>query len=775
MILVINKLNLIKSVGQFDSVTTAFNLRKLNLVYAENARGKTTLAAVMRSMSTGEAVPINERRRLGATQAPEAVIECTGNASPACFRNGAWSRTFPDVLVFDDFFVDRNVYSGMEVEAEHRQNLHELILGAAGVALARRVDDLAAEIRTRNTDLRNKMNAIPLADRHGLSVDDFCGLANRSDIDNTIKEAEQRLAALQNARTVKSTPDFTTLSLPTIDFANIEAILNRTIDDLDRSAANAVNAHFATVGQDAEAWVGTGMGYVTASNDGRQSNCPFCKQSLATSPIFDHYRAYFGQAYGELQAQLTAAYAQVAKELDGDALAGFERQVQTVAQRLRFWSEFTAVPDFRVDTSAVASAWQAVRDVVLSAISAKRADPLAATSLDADAVAKIEAYELAAAEVKASSDSLVAANHDIKRVKESVKGGSTVTVEIELKRLRATKARHSTTNSALCKLYLDEKRAKENADAQKAAAQAALDTHRRTVFPNYQTAINSYLSRLGAGFTLVRIESQPTAGRPSCLYSLLINGHPVPVGPNTAPSGSQTFKTTLSAGDRNTLALAFFFAALDQDPNRANRVVVLDDPMSSLDKHRRMATIQEIRTLLPTVAQVIVMSHDEHFLFDLYDRVAPRDHTSHSVIDTTSLCIGLAPGSSTICAWDIESEKLGRHDKRHALLMTFAAGRGADSMKVAQSIRPHLEHYLRVACPDKFKHGEMLRDFRNRANSAMRSGSPIISPNKFRELHEIVEFSNQFHHDTNLAADTVTINNTELQQYVTRTLAFVAV
>ncbi len=770
----INKLNLIRSVGQFDSVTTAFNLRKLNLVYAENARGKTTLAAVMRSLSTGEAVPINERRRLGATQAPEAVIECAGNTSPACFRNGAWSRTFPDVLVFDDFFVDRNVYSGMEVEAEHRQNLHELILGAAGVALARRVDDLAAEIRTRNAELRNKANAIPPADRHGLSVDDFCGLANRSDIDNAIKEAEQRLAALQNARTVKSTPDFATLGLPTIDFANIQAILNRTINDLDRSAADAVNAHFATVGQDAEAWVGTGMRYVTTSNEGRQSNCPFCKQSLATSPIFDHYRAYFGQAYGELQSQLTAAYTQVTKELDGDALAGFERQVQTAEQRLRFWSQFTAVPDVRVDTSAVASAWQAVRDAILAAISAKRADPLTATSLNADAVAKTKAYELAAADVKASSDSLVAANHEIKRVKESVKGGSTATVEVELKRLRAMKARHLPTNAALCKAYLDEKRAKENADAQKAAAQAALDTHRRTVFPNYQTAINSYLSRLGAGFTLVRIESQATGGRPSCLYSLLINGHQVPVGPNTAPSGSQTFKTTLSAGDRNTLALAFFLAALDQDPNRANRVVVFDDPMSSLDKHRRMATIQEIRTLLPTVAQVIVMSHDDHFLFDLYDRVAPRD-ASHNVIDTTSLCIGLAPGSSTICEWDIESEKLGRHDKRHALLMTFVSSGSGDSMKIAQSIRPHLEHYLRVACPDKFRDGEMLREFRNRARAAMQGGTPIISANKFKELDEIVEFSNQFHHDTNLAADTVTINNTELQQYVTRTLAFVAV
>src|SRR5690606_27209116 len=117
-----------------------------------------------------------------------------------------------------------------------------------------------------------------------------------------------------------------------------------------------------------------------------------------------------------------------------------------------------------------------------------------------------------------------------------------------------------------------------------------------TVFPNWQTSINTYLSRLGAGFTVVRIEAQPTGGRPSCVYRLVVNGHEVTVGANTAAPGSHTFKTALSAGDRNTLALAFFLTALDQDTNKANRVVVLDDPMSSLDKHRRMATIQEIRT-----------------------------------------------------------------------------------------------------------------------------------------------------------------------------------
>jgi wobble nucleotide-excising tRNase len=644
MEVVIQKIRLIKAIGQFDSVNSAaaIDLRKLTLIYAENARGKTTLVAIARSLSTGEAIPISERRRLGAPHAPEAIIECTGNTSPACFQNGSWSRTLPEVLVFDDFFVDQNVYSGLDVEAEHRQNLHELILGEAGVALARRVDDLAVQIRDHNTELRSKADAIAVTDRHGLSVDDFCGLAATPDIDDAINTSERQLTALQNAATVRSSPEFATLQFPTVDFAAVSSLLGRTVADLDQQAVDTVAEHFAALGDGAETWVATGIQYADKTSDEVGADCPFCKQSLQASEIFAHYRAYFGEAYTALQSELAEVQVKIERALNGDALAGFERQVRSADERSRSWSRYATVPEVHIDTSAVARAWQQARDAVLVAVRAKRSDPLTATSLSTDAQTKIENYETTAREVQSVSDSLAAANETVKRVKESVNTGSTSTAEVELRRLRATKARYSTANLTLCSAYLDGKTAKETAEAEKLVAQQALDTYRATVFPNYQTAINTYLSRLGAGFTIVNIESQPTGGRPSCVYCLVINGHQVPVGANTASAGSHTFKTTLSAGDRNTLALAFFLAALDQDPNRANRIVVLDDPMSSLDKHRRMATIQQIRTLLPTVAQIIVMSHDEYFLFKIYDRVAPRN-AQHVVVDTTSLCVGRAP------------------------------------------------------------------------------------------------------------------------------------
>ena len=128
----IRRLQLLRNIGLFDSVAAAaaIELKPLTLVYAENGRGKSTLAAILRSLTTGDPIPIAERRRLAAAHPPHVVLDCDGDPSPAMFERNAWTRTVPNMAIFDDVFIDRNVYSGLVVAAEHRQNLHGLILGA---------------------------------------------------------------------------------------------------------------------------------------------------------------------------------------------------------------------------------------------------------------------------------------------------------------------------------------------------------------------------------------------------------------------------------------------------------------------------------------------------------------------------------------------------------------------------------------------------------------------------------------------------------------------
>jgi wobble nucleotide-excising tRNase len=120
----IDRIQLIRNIGQFDSVSAGSQipLKKLTLVYAENGRGKTTLAAVLRSLGSGDPVPIIERQRLAAANPPQVVLTPSTGVL-IVFQNRVWSQRLPDIAVFDDVFVAENVHAGLVIESEQRQNL----------------------------------------------------------------------------------------------------------------------------------------------------------------------------------------------------------------------------------------------------------------------------------------------------------------------------------------------------------------------------------------------------------------------------------------------------------------------------------------------------------------------------------------------------------------------------------------------------------------------------------------------------------------------------
>ena len=75
----IKKIPILKNIGQFDNDNppSQLALTPFSVIYAENGRGKTTLAAILRSLATGESKLITERHRLGAQDPPHIVVSHT--------------------------------------------------------------------------------------------------------------------------------------------------------------------------------------------------------------------------------------------------------------------------------------------------------------------------------------------------------------------------------------------------------------------------------------------------------------------------------------------------------------------------------------------------------------------------------------------------------------------------------------------------------------------------------------------------------------------------
>ena len=760
----VRSLNLIRNVGRFDSVTAgaALPFSRVTVVYAENGRGKTTLAAILRSLSSGQGGPILERRRLGAQHPPHVVVDLDGGA-PAMFQNGAWSRTAPNVVIFDDNFVAANVCSGIEVAASHRQNLHELIIGAQGVALNAALQAEVDKIEVHNRDLRDKENAIPAHRRGAMDVDAFCALALPPNLAREIEEAERRLAAARESGRIAAAPPLPTIALPEIDLDGVAAILAKGLPELDADALARVQAHVADLGRGGELWIGEGVGFADRLAGHGRGDCPFCAQDLAGSPVLAHYRAYFGEAYNGLKAEIVAATGAFAAAHGGDVPAAFERTVREAVERHGFWKAFTEVPDIAIDTAEIALRWKAAREGLSALLEAKRAAPLDAVVIPDDLRDAVTAHNARCAALALTSEALLQTNAQIDLVKEQARDANLPTLEADVGRLRAAEARHDPAVAPLCDAYLAEKAAKAATERARRAARTALDGHRQTAFPQYGTAINDFLQRFNAPFRVGPVDAVNNRGGSAASYTLLIDGNQVPLA---GAEGDQSFRNTLSAGDRNTLALAFFFASLQHDPARAQKVVVIDDPMTSLDEHRTLHTLQEIDRLARDATSMIVLSHSKPFLLGVWDKCQQ--------LPKAALEVRRAAVGSTLAAWDVNAAMVTEHDRRYADVVAYL--NQADptmERRVAEALRPMLEAFARVAYPADFPPGTLLGPFHAACVQRLGGLREIMRAASAQELRAILDFANRYHHDTNAAYATELINDAELSDFARRTLAFI--
>ena len=763
----INSFQFLQSVGRFDTVAAAANtaLGRLTLIYAENGRGKTTLAAILRSLATGNPIPVIERRRLAAQHPPHVVVNCAGGA-PAVFQNGAWNRTLPNMVIFDDVFVDQNIYSGLVVGSGHRQNLHELILGAQGVALNQQLQRLVAQIEVHNGTLRQRAAAIPAAERDGLSVDEFCALPANANIEQEIQATERNLAASREQDPVRNTPAFDLLTLPTFDVVTIERVLQAGLPDLDAAAAARVQSHLATAGRGAEQWIAEGMRRQAERPAPEATACVFCAQDLAGSPVIIHYRAFFSEAYQGLKRSVNDALTTLDRVHSGNAAVTFERAIRLLGERRQFWSRFCELPQLEVDTVAIIRDWNAARDNLVMLLTEKQAAPLDPVVIPDNVRTLIQTYEAHRTALIATNQRLQEANQTIAAVKQRAAIANPAAIAAILSRLRATSARHTQATTALCDAYLAEVTAKAATEQQRDQARAALEQYRANAFPNCQAAINRYLTRFNAGFQLDGVIATNTRGGPTCTYNVVINNVPVTIAGGEPQPGNPSFRNTLSAGDRNALALAFFFASLELDPaNLAGKIVVIDDPVSSLDDHRSLTTVQEIRRLAAQVSQVIVLSHTKPFLYTIWEGA--------DTAIRVALQVTRDGNGSTIVPWNVDQDSITEHDRRHELLRTYLANGGQNEREVACSIRPLLESFFRVACPEHFPPGTRLGNFRNSCQQRVNTAQEILNAQDIQELRDIVEYANRFHHDGgNPAWETEVINAVALTGFVNRALVF---
>ena len=756
----ITAFSLIRNTGRFDSVSTSGQLSfgKFALIYGENGRGKTTLSAILKSLSLNDPALILHRKRLGSVHPPHVVVKSA--VGDHVFQNGQWAQHYPDIVVFDDDFVSDNVCSGISVDTEHCRNLHELILGSQGVQLNAAQQAEVTKVEQHNKDLKRLEAAIPAAVRGKLSVDKFCALEPNENIDVEITAAEKRLAAAKSSETIRKREAFQPFHLPAFDIEKLNSVLGRSLPDLEADAAAQVKRHLEQGGKEVEAWIAEGIKLIddTASED---QDCPFCGQHLSGSTLIAHYQAYFSDAYTDLKSLITETGKAINRDFGEAIPAAFERSVRRIIEAREFWSSFTEVPEIEVDTASIVRTMNNAREQVRACFVEKFTTPLEATLLSEDALAAIDAYTKAVASLDPVLRTISKANESVALVKEQSASADIVTLEADLALLKAVKSRHNEPLASACEEYLAEAAAKKATEKRRDEARAKLRKYQEEVFPKYQDDINRFLNRFNAGYRIGSVGSRNTRGGSLCDYKVLINNEEVALTSTDGPS----FKTSLSAGDRNTLALAFFFASLEQDTGLLQKTIVIDDPMTSLDEHRSLTTRQEMKKLAQRVAQVIILSHEKPFLCSLWEAADKVERSAVQVVRDGD--------GSSIVNWDVHRDSITEHDKRHELVLRYLERSSPDDEReTAVALRFILEAFLRVAYPAEFRPGDLIGPFLNTCEQKLGTTTEILSQLEVSELRDVLDYANKFHHDTNPAYETEAINDGELRQFAERALAF---
>jgi len=625
-----------------------------------------------------------------------------------------------------------------------------VVVGPKGVKLAEEIDALDAQATAKQQQITAEKKVLQQHVPKGMTLDAFMKLAADAEVAAKIAVAEKALKAIDSADAIAKQPPFSPVVLPTLP-PDFEALMAKGLAGVSADAAARVRDQIAAHDFQAngEAWLSEGLQHVAGEK------CPFCSASVAGNPLVKSYEGYFSDAYIDHKAALDALNALLQESL-GEAAAMKVTQGYGAADRAaEFWRPFADLTYVTPDkVPQIEAAVKALYDAASAMLEAKVSAPLDDQPASEGFTAAVTVWQAMTSDLATANQAMVESNKAVAAVKEQNGKTDKPSAEAALAKLRAVKARHSEPFLGLATAYEKLVKEKDQCVTDKDAKKDELDVYDAAILGAHEKAINVILTRFNAGFRLTKCGKNYVGKTPQSEYCLQFDGNDVDV---SKPDGDDpSFDSTMSAGDKSTFALAFFLAQLHRDPDLNKKLVVFDDPFTSLDDFRREMTAKAIVRIGETASQVLVFSHDKHFL----DAVRQKTHGPACV----PMQIAASVGNSALSPWDIEREVKEGYLQDHMTIAEYVSGITTDAKPIRTMIRPSLEKYIRYRFPNQIEDGHWLGDMLK----VIRGNASHPLTGQYQELDDINEYTAPFHHDPNAA-----FNDDEVMAHAKRTLKIV--
>ncbi|MHA3722557.1 AAA family ATPase [Leucobacter sp. HY1910] len=571
----------------FDG-TSPCKLGKRTVIYGRNGTGKTSLSEALRlAEGSGRADSATLQARI-ITNGSSSGIRLEPGSFP--FRLFVYNRFYVQeslrLFLSGDGHASPIVQLGIdnikaEVELEsHQAYLAVLEAREASIREAMKRIELDRETLEKETKAEI-ISVLAPADAAYYNPTRFQVTQVRKLLDdqNATALSDEEFAAELNAATAALLGQVDLPLAPEKMAANLHLTVN---DELLSASVDSVPLSRLTENADLSAWVENGL---TFHSEG--DLCTFCQVGIVTSDVLAAYRRHFSSALDSLRERL------------GKAIAYFERQRDALDSWLQSMpSESEFLPDFQGCAKNVMSdvrkdveALQIEIGKAIAAIQRRQADPLRARP-DADLLTEPFAVVDVAGFNQVLSENNAACGSQTARIKRA-----RASVELHFGAQNGAEYRFAARRLEL--------------------AQRALSTLRqRTVeVDTKRLAAQQELQDVGQMANLIDVDLREHFGHAHLRVSV------TPDGTGYVVTRSGAIATHLSEGERNAIAFTYFLRSLEEegvDPEQT--IVVIDDPVTSLDKESLFATFAFARERTEQFAQAIFLTHDyEYFRLNLID------------------------------------------------------------------------------------------------------------------------------------------------------------
>jgi len=630
----INKVERLVSIGKFRNyqATGQVNFHKLTLIYGDNGGGKTTLTSVLRSLTTNN--PVIVRSRISTNHIAPQAAQVTQTGTPNIFHTfgtTGWTIPFPDIEIFDIHFVNENIHSGFDFNDEHKKQLHQFVIGAQGIAIQNQIEQNKTDKATSRqnqtaielqliqqvgnnltTDLITSFLAIPATQANG--IDQLITIAEAALSSANANSIIQTLQTLSPLTRINSGINFTSLitdlqaTSQAIQDAALQTLFSNHCQDL---VANSLDG--------TENWLQKGFAYVESKQAANEAtiSCPFCKQSIdGNVEILSAYAIQFNAEFNSLVQRLQSHLTSLQNFNLEAAIQAINNINLTNTGRITSWTTHlpntVQPPTFNIiaDENVLRAEFQSL----IASVQQKLQNPTVAVAT-ATATVFQSSGQAINTNIDSYNQSVTTYNTAITTFRSGIQTVANAFLEVE--KLKRIKKRFEVPIIALCTQLSAERQTLRGLETAYTQLSLQQQTAATTFFSSYQTRINHYLGNVFKTLfrinNVVHVAPQGRATQSKIAYKLTIDGKDISFTPNQPFSA----KECLSEGDKSTIALAFFLSKLDIDPNRQDKILIFDDPLSSLDTNRRAYTIGIIKALFQQMKQVVVLSHNEYFLHEI--------------------------------------------------------------------------------------------------------------------------------------------------------------